>query len=325
MLRACLLVTLPAVVVCATEVREEILVVVNNHILTRRVFQQEVEQAGAALYRNYSGAELDARLRDAREQVLQHLVDAFLLDDRAVDLGIQVTDEHLAQMVEAVKKENQIQSDADFDQALRTNLGIGLKEYLDRGRRQIAQQEVLRQEVYSRVAIEDQELRAYYEDHKDEYRQPSRFRIRELVLSKGATPEEQQATKATLDTVQAALKSGKPFVDLVKEYSQSPTRDMGGDLGWMTKGLLVGPVEAAALALKIDQVSAPLETDKDIYLVQLVASDQDSVRPYDEVKEQILDKVREPKAQNALDNFLNKLRVRANIRYMVPKDQILKG
>ena len=104
MLRACLLVTLPAVVVCATEVREEILVVVNNHILTRRVFQQEVEQAGAALYRNYSGAELDARLRDAREQVLQHLVDAFLLDDRAVDLGIQVTDEHLAQMVEAVKK-----------------------------------------------------------------------------------------------------------------------------------------------------------------------------------------------------------------------------
>ena len=60
-------------------------------------------------------------------------------------------------------------------------------------------------------------------------------------------------------------------------------------------------------------------------LTKLVASDQDSVRPYEEVKGQILDKVREPKAQNALDNFLNKLRVRANIRYMVPKDQILKG
>lgn len=325
MLRACLLATLPAVVVCATEVREEILVVVNNHILTRRAFQQEVEQAGAALYRNYSGAELDARLRDTREQMLQHLIDAFLLDDKAVDLGIQVPDEHLAQMVETIKKENQIQSDADFDQALRTNLGIGLKEYLVRGRRQLVQQEVLRQEVYSRVAIEDQEIRAYYEDHKDEYRQPGRFRIRELVLAKGATPEEQQATRATLEAVHQALKAGRPFMDLVKEYSQSPTRDMGGDLGWMTKGLLLGSVEAAALALKVDQVSAPLETDKDIYLIQLIASDQESIRPYEEVKAQILDKVREPKAQNAIDNFLNKLRVRANIRYMVPKEQILKG
>jgi parvulin-like peptidyl-prolyl isomerase len=160
MLRACLLVTLPAMAICATEVREEILVVVNNHILTRRVFQQEVEQAGAALYRQFSGKELDDKLRDAREQVLQTLIDSFLLQDKSVDLGIQVTDEHLAQIVESIKRDNQFQSDADMEQALRTSLGIGMKEYLKRTKEKMLQQEVLRQEVFSRVAIEDQELRA---------------------------------------------------------------------------------------------------------------------------------------------------------------------
>lgn len=325
MLRSGLLVALPALMLCGGEVREEILVVVNNHVITRRIFQQAVEQEAAALYRQFSGKELDEKLRDTREKTLQGLVDAFVLEDKSVDLGVQITDEYLNDMVENIKTENQFKTDADFEQALRTSVGIGLTEYRKRTRQQLIQQEVLRREVFSRVAVEDQELKAYYEDHKDEYRQPSRFRIRELVLSRGATPEEQQAAKTTIQVIQTALKSGKSFEELVKEHSVSPTRSLGGDLGWVSKGLLVTAIEEAALALKVDQISAPIETDKDIYLIQLIASDQDAVKPYAEVKAQILGKLQEPKAQNAIQNFLNGLRVRANIRYMVPKDQILKG
>ena len=47
--------------------------------------------------------------------------------------------------------------------------------------------------------------------------------------------------------------------------------------------------------------------------------------PFAEVKAKILEKLQEPKAQNAIEAYLNGLRVRANIRYMVPKDLILKG
>ncbi len=325
MLKSCLLTALPALVVCGAEVREEILVVVNNHVITRRVFQQSVEQEAAALYRQFSGKELDEKLRDTREKTLQGLVDSFVLEDKSVDLGVQITDEYLNDTVENIKKENQFKSDSDFEQALRTSLGIGLVEYRKRTRQQMTQQEVLRREVFSRVAVEDQELRAYYEDHKDEYRQPNRFHIRELVLSKGVTPEEQQAAKTKVQAIQTDLKSGKAFEDLVKEHSVSPTRSLGGDLGWVAKGLLVPSIEEAALALKVDQVSAPIETDTDIYLIQLLASDLDTVKPFADVKAQILGKLQEPKAQNAIQNYLNGLRVRANIRYMVPKDQILKG
>lgn len=325
MLRSCLLVTLPALVACAGEVREEIMVVVNNHIITRRAFQQAVEQEAAALYRQFSGKELDEKLRDTREKTLQGLIDSFVLEDKSVDLGVQITDEYLNEMVEGIKKENHFNSDSDFEQALRTSLGIDLSEYLKRTRRQMTQQEVLRREVFSRVAVEDQELRAYYEDHKDEYRQPTRFRIRELVLPKGATLAEQQASKTKVQEIQTALKSGRSFEELVKEHSVSPTQSLGGDLGWVSKGLLVKSIEEAALALKLQQISSPIETDKDIYLIQLIASDMDAVKPFAEVKAQILGKLQEPKAQNAIQNYLNGLRVRANIRYMVPKDQILKG
>lgn len=325
MLNRLLLAALPALVLYSGEVREEILVVVNGHIITRRTFQQAVEQEAAALYRQFSGKELDDRLRDARAKTLQGLIDAFIIEDKAADLGIEITDAFMRDVVEDIKKQNQFSSDADFEQALRASVGIGLTEYLRQTRRQMLQQEVLRREVSSRIAVQDQELRAYYEDHKDEYRQPSRFRIRELVVPKGETTEAQQAAQTKVQTILAALKAGTSFESLVKEHSASPSRTTSGDLGWLSKGLLLPSIEEAALSLKPNQVSPPIETSRDITLIQLVEADMDNLRPFAEVRPAILEKLQEPKAKNAIEAYLNGLRVRTNIRYLVPKQTILKG
>ena len=324
-LGALALLVLPALVLSAGEVREEVLVVVNSHMISRRTFQQAVEQGTAALYRQYTGKELDDKLMDARDKTLQGLVDTFLIADKAVDLGITVPDDYVHSYVEDLKKQNNIASDADFEKAIKSSLGITLPVYMARTKQDVIKQEVLRKEVYSKIAIEDQELKAYYLDHREDYRQPSRFRIRELILAKGSTPEEQEAAKALLATIQGKLKKGTPFEDLVKAYSSSPSRGTGGDLGWMPKGVLRQNLEDAALALKTDQVSAPLETDKDIELVQLLGSELDVFKPFADVRQAIMEKLQEPKAQNAIENYLTGLRLRANIRYMVPKDTIIKG
>lgn len=311
----------------AGEVREEILVVVNGRFISRRTFQQAVEQEHAALYRQFSGKELDEKLRDAREKTLQGLIDARLIEDKAVDLNMAglVSDEYMRTYVEDVKKQNNFATDGDFERALRSSIGIGLKEYMERQKLQMVQQEVLRREVYSKIAIEDQELRAYYEDHKEEYRLPSRFRIRELVISKGATALETEAARATLVQVQEELKAGKPFEELVKIYSASPSKGTGGDLGWLNKGFMRKEIEDAAFTLKPGQISPPLETDKDLYLVQAIEAEKDPLKSFQEVKPQLLEKLQEPKAQNAIQQYMQSLRVRANIRFMVPKEQVLKG
>ncbi|MEI6592583.1 MAG: peptidyl-prolyl cis-trans isomerase [Holophagaceae bacterium] len=307
------------------EVRDEILVVVNKHIITRRGLSQAVEQQHAALYRQFSGKELDTKLTDARDKTLQGLVDAFLLEDKGAELGSPVTDDYIRASIDGIKKENNFTSDADLEQALKGSLGIGLPEFIKRQKQQAIQQFVLQREVFSKVAVEDNELRAFYEDHKDEYRMPTRFRIRELVLAKGATPADQAIARTQLAAIQADLKAGKSFEDLAKAQSTSPSKATGGDLGWMNKGFLRTSIEEAALKLKPEQVSAPIETDKDLYLIQLIALEDAPVKSFTEVKPKILEKLQEPKAQNAIEQYLAGLRIRANIRYLVPKDQILKG
>ena len=121
------------------------------------------------------------------------------------------------------------------------------------------------------------------------------------------------------------MKAGKSFEELARLHSTSPSKATGGDLGWMNMGFLRASIEGAAVKLKPEQVSTPIETDKDLYLIQLISLEDAPVKSFADVKAKIMEKLQEPKAQNAIEQYLANLRMRANIRYLVPKDQILKG
>jgi parvulin-like peptidyl-prolyl isomerase len=252
-------------------------------------------------------------------------VDTYVLLDKAADLGIAVNDEQLRTVVDGIKRENNLPTDADLERALKSSLGIGLPAYMTRTREEMVKQEVLRREVFSRIAVETQELQAYYQEHKAEFRLASRFRLRELVLPRGATEAEQADTQGKLAAIQAALAKGTPFETLVETYSTAPSRSTGGDLGWLDHGMLRADLEKAALALKPGQVSAPVAGANDVSLVQLLEAEGDNYKPFSEVQGQIRAKLQEPKAQNAIETYIQGLRIRANIRYMVAKETILKG
>ncbi|KPI93486.1 PREDICTED: peptidyl-prolyl cis-trans isomerase NIMA-interacting 4 [Papilio xuthus] len=59
------------------------------------------------------------------------------------------------------------------------------------------------------------------------------------------------------------LKAGQKFPDVAAAYSEDKARQ-GGDLGWMTRGSMVGPFQDAAFALPISSVTNPIYTDPPI-------------------------------------------------------------
>ncbi|KAJ8882431.1 hypothetical protein PR048_014239 [Dryococelus australis] len=56
------------------------------------------------------------------------------------------------------------------------------------------------------------------------------------------------------------LKGGMKFPDVAAQYSEDKARQ-GGDLGWMTRGSMVGPFQDAAFALSVSTVASPVYTD----------------------------------------------------------------
>ncbi|XP_053895349.1 peptidyl-prolyl cis-trans isomerase NIMA-interacting 4 isoform X2 [Malaclemys terrapin pileata] len=56
------------------------------------------------------------------------------------------------------------------------------------------------------------------------------------------------------------LKSGVRFSEVASQYSEDKARQ-GGDLGWMTRGSMVGPFQEAAFALAVSSMDKPVYTD----------------------------------------------------------------
>ncbi|XP_067123150.1 peptidyl-prolyl cis-trans isomerase NIMA-interacting 4-like, partial [Centruroides vittatus] len=56
------------------------------------------------------------------------------------------------------------------------------------------------------------------------------------------------------------LKSGMKFNEVASQYSEDKARQ-GGDLGWMTRGSMVGPFQDAAFALPVSTLQNPTYTD----------------------------------------------------------------
>ncbi|KAJ8683919.1 hypothetical protein QAD02_019711 [Eretmocerus hayati] len=56
------------------------------------------------------------------------------------------------------------------------------------------------------------------------------------------------------------LKAGQKFNEVAATYSEDKARS-GGDLGWMTRGSMVGPFQDAAFALPISSLGSPVYTD----------------------------------------------------------------
>ncbi|NXU91873.1 PIN4 isomerase, partial [Xiphorhynchus elegans] len=59
------------------------------------------------------------------------------------------------------------------------------------------------------------------------------------------------------------LKAGQRFSEVAAQYSEDKARQ-GGDLGWMSRGSMVGPFQEAAFALPVSSMDKPVYTDPPI-------------------------------------------------------------
>ena len=77
------------------------------------------------------------------------------------------------------------------------------------------------------------------------------------------------AAKTLADEVAAKAKSGSDFSALVQEYSEDPgTKDRLGSVGKFTPEKMVKPFSDAAFKLRVDEVSAPVESEFGFHVIK---------------------------------------------------------
>ncbi|MDZ7853001.1 MAG: SurA N-terminal domain-containing protein [Halomonas sp.] len=168
--------------------------------------------------------------------------------------------------------------------------------------------------------VDEQDLRAYYDAHKADYRRPEQVRLNYVVLDRQQMAEEAEVSEealreaweegaaeadrrvshimvtfgdarsreeaaAILEQAEARLAEGEAFAEIAADVSDdTSTSDAGGDLGVISRGFFGEEFESAAFSLDEGEVSDIVETDNGLHLIKVTELDRPA---FEESREQL--------------------------------------
>ncbi len=118
------------------------------------------------------------------------------------------------------------------------------------------------------VSISRAQIEAYYNSHLDEFKTPEQAHY--TVIKAVKTPSDADDGKAQeeIKAIKAQLDQGADFATLAQEKTQDPSgKNTGGDLGWFSRGQMVGPFDSTAFAMKDSTISAPIKTQFGYHII----------------------------------------------------------
>jgi len=325
-----------AVAPLGAEILERVIVKVNGEIFTKT----DLETRQVALLRErgqqqqLSDAELKKRVEAITPQLLVDAVDEMLLLQRGKELGYRMADDQFTEILTKLKADNHIESEEQFQAALKQE-GMTLPDLRKTIERNMIIQRVEQSEVFGHINVSNDEAKKYYDDHTSEFTSTPTVTLREILVkvagdgktvNVGLDEEARQKAESIHDR---ALK-GESFEKLT-DLSDAPSKANGGLIGPINRADLEANFAKTLSTMKVGDLSPVLRTRDGYAIVKLESSTETRVLPFEEARQQIANKVYATKQQAEFENYIKKLRASAIIDWKVPElkklydEQVARG
>ena len=300
------------------EIIEQVLVKVNGEIITKTELENRQVASLRQRAQQMSDDELKKAIAAITPDILVDAVDELLLLQRGKELGYKVTDEQFKRVLENIRKENKLESDEQFNAALKQE-GISIDQLRKNLEKQMVINQVQQVEVAGKVGISDTEAQAYYAEHKNEFTTPASLTLRELLVAvktdgANVSVATDDAAKAKAQALLARARAGESFAALVAEASDAPSKANGGLVGPLSAGELDPGVLKLIEGLKPGAVTEVFKTGGGYALLQLDTSTPPVVKSFEAARDDIAQKVYESKRNAEFGRYLAKLRSQAIMR-----------
>jgi parvulin-like peptidyl-prolyl isomerase len=160
--------------------------------------------------------------------------------------------------------------------------------------------------IQSSITITDEEVKAYYDSHRDNFHEPPMLRIATLTRNSEAEAAADYET----------IKGGADFAWLTRRNSTDDAASTGGVRDWIRGDALALDVYQVLDTLKPGEVSRPTKYDGKWTLIQIVDRREGTIKTLDQVSGGIRAQVERQKQLAAIDKAIQSLRASANIRIM---------
>jgi len=304
-------------------------IIVNGHPLDRAAFdsmRESILDYYAQLYAQF-GIDIEVFRAGARGRLfdldldltaLTAVITRGLVEAEAERLGVVITGEE-------TEAEFQKQYQAMLDTYGMTEqdlvdyfaiYGGTLEEFKEEGRASVTEQllyAAVQQAVVGPIELSEDELRAYFEEHKADYSTEEQIEASHILV---ATAEEAQAI---LDE----LARGADFAELARTRStDTGSAAQGGALGWFGRGVMAPEFEEAAFTLEVGETSGIVQTDFGFHIIRVTDRRAASEPEFEEVADRVRADAERAIARERFDAWLKAAREEATV---VISDPILEA
>lgn len=282
---------------------------VNGEVLARADFEQE-------LWRELASTEAPQHTPEELEPFKRALVDTvisrLLLLQEARTHNITVTPEEVDRGVLRLSSDYPA---GNFNEVLAQGQ-LSMAELKTREAARLTIEKLFNAQVYTRVALTEEELRAWFAAHEAEYAEPEQVRAAQIVV-KGMDEARR---------VQAQLKAGgKKFADLARRYSLSADAKVGGDLGFFPRGQMPPAFDEVVFRLPVGQVSDVVETEYGYHLFRVMERKAGRKLDFAEVRHLVEAKLLAQRRAEAQTKYEEELRAKAKVWVNETTLQAIRG
>jgi peptidyl-prolyl cis-trans isomerase SurA len=239
---------------------------------------------------------------------------------RGKELGYTLSDQQFKSVVDNIRKENKIETDEQFQAALKSeNLSMAdLRRNLERS---MIYQRVQQNEVLAKIGVTDDEAKKYYDAHLKEFTTAPTVTLREILVAVPGDPKvmnvaADEAAKAKAEDIRRRVSSGgENFEKLAGVISDSPSKANGGLIGPLSVNDLSPDLRKLVDSMKAGEVSEPVRTSRGYQLLKLEAITATNTMTLEQAREQISEHVFTEKRKAEFQKYLQKLRAQAIIEW----------
>ncbi len=293
------------------KVVEEIAAKVNGDIITRGELDKKRAEIEAEAKRSgLSGPRLQQAVSEYAANALRDQIDTLLLVQKGKDLNISV-DSDVTRRLAEIQVQQKISDPDKFQAFIRENTGMTYEDFKLQMKNQMLTQRVIGQEVMRNIVVPETEMQKYYDEHKSEFmRKESQVFLSQIVISiEGKTPDQIAVAEKKAKDLAVRAQKGEKFNELAQANSDDvETAKNGGQIGPMSKGLMDKAIEDLVFNAKKGFVTDPIRRPNSFLILKVDERYEAGQAAFEEVKNELQDRLTQPKMEGKVRIFLTSLR-----------------
>jgi peptidyl-prolyl cis-trans isomerase SurA len=226
---------------------DKILATVNGEPVTLSELEHFLQPVYKQYERVYTGTELDAYKKRAREQMLEQLIENKLILQKAKKEGLQITEASMEEEFADVK--DKFGSMDEFKAALEKE-GMTIEQYKKDLTEQLTIKAMIERELVPKAKVRPEEVKEYYKEHVDEFKRSAMVHMGHILIKS----DEKDGEKKIQDAYKQ-LTEGKPFDEVAAQYSSAD------DPGFIPVNQLKPELKSIVEVLKTGEYSKIIKTD----------------------------------------------------------------